>query len=354
MPDGQSSVGTNESGLLMQYRKLGHDGPKVSALGFGGWPMGGSRYGAKDDGEGISAVQCALETGVTLFDTAVAYGLGHSESILGRALKNNWNDVVVVTKTGIVWEADRRIFVRDSRPASIRSQCEDSLRALGTDRIDVYLIHWPDPDTPIDETMREMERLRTEGKIGYVGVSNFSTDQMDEARKVLPIVANQVGYHMLDRRHADKIIPYCAAQGIGVMAYGSLAHGVLTGTFDVNQQFADDDWRKPGYAFGLPLFHPDFLADTLEAVDEITSAARSADLTTAQMALRWVLNEPAVSTALVGFRNPSEVDLAVAAVEASLPYGVMDGPNAATLDAYRRLRAAEQPQDSIGPGRRAN
>jgi len=338
----------------MQYRTLGDHGPQVSALGFGCWPMGGSRYGSTDDGEEITAVQRALDAGVTLFDTAAGYGIGHSESVLGRALKDKWNDVVVVTKTGIVWEDERGVFVRDSRPASIRVQCEESLRVLGADRIDVYLIHWPDPDTPIDETMREMERLRAEGKIGYVGVSNFSTVQMDQAREVLPIVANQVGYHMLDRRHADKIIPYCADHGIGVMAYGSLAHGVLTGTFDVDPKFEDDDWRKPGYAFGLPLFHSDFLADTLEAVDEVTSAAHTADLTTAQLALRWVLNEPAISTALVGFRNSDEVDLAVSAVEVSLPAGVMDGANAATLDAYRRLHAAEQPQDSIGPRRRTN
>ena len=204
----------------MQYRTLGDHGPQVSALGFGCWPMGGSRYGSTDDGEEISAVQRALDAGVTLFDTAAGYGIGHSESVLGRALKDKWNDVVVVTKTGIVWEEERGVFVRDSRPASIRVQCEESLRVLGADRIDVYLIHWPDPDTPIDETMREMERLRAEGKIGYVGVSNFSTVQMDQAREVLPIVANQVGYHMLDRRHADNIIPYCADHGIGVMAYG--------------------------------------------------------------------------------------------------------------------------------------
>ena len=129
---------------------------------------------------------------------------------------------------------------------------------------------------------------------------------------------------------------------------------MLTGTFDVDPKFEDDDWRKPGYAFGLPLFHSDFLADTLEAVDEVTSAARTADLTTAQLALRWVLKEPAISTALVGFRNSDEVDLAVSAVEIPLPAGVMDEANAATLDAYRRLHAAEQPQDSIGPRRRTN
>ena len=157
----------------------------------------------------------------------------------------------------------------------------------------------------MDETMRAMEDLKDEGKIGHVGVSNFSTALMDQALVVSPIVANQVGYHMLDRRHADEIIPYCAANGIGVMAYGSLAHGVLTGAFKPDHRFEEGDWRKAGDAFGLPLFHPDYLPETLEAVDEVTAAAEQVGLTTPQLALRWVLDEPAISTALIGFRTPA-------------------------------------------------
>jgi len=338
----------------MQYRKLGDTGPEVSALGFGGWPMGGARYGSIDNDQATAAIGRALDLGVTLFDTAVAYGLGTSESLMGNALQGHWDDIVVVTKTGIVPSPDNPdAFLRDSRPDTIKSQCDFSLKALGTDFIDVYLIHWPDYETPMDETMRAMEDLKAQGKIGHVGVSNFSTALMDEALAFSPIVANQVGYHMLDRRHADEIIPYCAANGIGVMAYGSLAHGVLTGAFKPDHQFEEGDWRAMGNAFGLPLFHPDYLPETLEAVDEVTSAAEQAGLTTPQLALRWVLDEPAISTALVGFRTPAEVDAAVAALEADLPDGLMSTPNQATFQAYQRLLAAGSPTTTDqGPGRR--
>ena len=339
----------------MQYRKLGNTGPEVSALGFGGWPMGGARYGSIDNDLATAAIGRALDLGVTLFDTAVAYGLGTSESLMGNALQGHWDDIVVVTKTGIVPEPDNPdAFIRDGRPETIKSQCDFSLKALGTDHIDVYLIHWPDFDTPRDETMRAMEDLKAEGKIGHVGVSNFSTALMDECLAVSPIVANQVGYHMLDRRHADEIIPYCADNGIGVMAYGSLAHGVLTGAFKPDHQFEEGDWRALGNAFGLPLFHPDYLPETLEAVDEVTAAAEQVGLTTPQLALRWVLDEPAISTALVGFRTPAEVDAAVEALEADLPDDLMTGPNQATFEAYQRLLAGGAPTTrEQGPSRRA-
>ena len=338
----------------MQYRKLGNTGPEVSALGFGGWPMGGARYGSIDNDQATAAIGRALDLGITLFDTAVAYGLGTSESLMGNALQGHWDDIVIVTKTGIVPSPDDPdVFLRDGRPETIKSQCEISLQILGTDHINVYLIHWPDYETPMDETMRAMEDLKDEGKIGHVGVSNFSTTLMDEACAVTPIVANQVGYHMLDRRHADEIIPYCAANGIGVMAYGSLAHGVLTGAFKPDHQFEEGDWRATGHAFGLPLFHPDFLPETLEAVDEVTAAAEQVGLTTPQLALRWVLDEPAISTALIGFRTPAEVDAAVAALEADLPEGLMTGPNTATFEAYQRLLAAGEPTTrNVGPSRR--
>lgn len=338
----------------MQYRTFGDSGLKVSALGFGGWPMGGARYGSIDNDQATAAIGRALDLGITLFDTAVAYGLGTSESLMGNALQGHWDDVVVVTKTGIVPSPDDPdVFLRDGRAETIKAQCETSLKILGTDHINVYLIHWPDYDTPMDETMRAMEDLKDEGKIGHVGVSNFSTALMDEARAVTPIVANQVGYHMLDRRHADEIIPYCADNNIGVMAYGSLAHGVLTGAFKPDHEFEEGDWRKAGNAFGLPLFHPDFLPETLEAVDEVTAAAEQVGLTTPQLALRWVLDEPAISTALVGFRTPAEVDAAVAALEANLPEGLMTVPNTATFEAYQRLLAAGSPDTrDQGPSRR--
>ena len=336
----------------MKARTLGHPDLKVSVLGFGGWPMGGTQYGATRDDQEVDAIHAALDAGITLFDTAAGYGLGHSEELMGRALNGHWADVVVVTKCGIVFDHDANVFRRDSRGATITAACVDSLRRLGADHIDVFLIHWPDFDTPIEETMRAMEQLVETGKVRFVGVSNFSPDLLDQARAVFPIVTDQVGYHLLDRRREADVIPYCRASGVGIMAYGSLAHGVLSGAFGPETTFAETDWRHAGYAFGLPLFHPDHFSANLEAVESLRPLADSAGLSLPQLAIRWVLREPAVATALVGFRNAEEVRSGVAAIEAEVPNELLERASAITKPAYERMGRDELPFERIGPRRR--
>ena len=260
--------------------------------------------------------------------------------------------MIVVTKFGIEHDESVKANRLDARPATLRRSCERSLRNLGMDHVDVFLHHWPDPDTPIADTMGAARELVDEGKVRFVGVSNYTSEQMIEASAVLPIVANQVGYHMLDRRHAEARFPACEEHGVGVMAYGSLAHGVLAGQFTADTKLDEDDWRGTGYAFGLPLFRADHLPRNLEVVDQLQALAAQAGLDLPQLALRWVIENQTVSTALVGFRNPDEVAAAVAAVDADVPADVMQQADAATRAAYERMLADELPPADLGPLRR--
>ena len=325
---------------------------RVSVVGFGGWPMGGRFYGAAMDAEATSTIHAAIDQGINLFDTAAGYGMGHSEELMGAAMRGRRDEVIVVSKFGIDRDESVAAYRRDGRPAAVRRGCERSLRNLGVDHIDVFLHHWPDPDTPIADTMGAAKELVDEGKVRFVGVSNYTPGQMAEAAAELPIVANQVGYHMFDRRHAEAIFPACEEHGVGVMAYGSLAHGVLAGQFTADIKLNDDDWRATGFAFGLPLFHADHLPQNLEVVDQVGALAEQAGLDLPQLALRWVIENSTVSTALVGFRNPAEVAAAVAAAAADVPAAVMQEADAATRDAYERMRADEQPPAEVGPLRR--
>ncbi|MDE2991183.1 MAG: aldo/keto reductase [Chloroflexota bacterium] len=336
----------------MQYRKMGTPELRVSVVGFGGWPMGGRFYGAAMDDEATSTIHAAIDYGINLFDTAAGYGFGHSEKLMGAALRGRRDEVIVVTKFGIEHDPSVQANRLDARPATVRRSCECSLRNLGMDHVDVFLHHWPDPDTPIADTMGTCKELVDEGKVRFVGVSNYTPEKMAEAAAVLPMVANQVGYHMLDRRHAERRFPACEEHGVGVMAYGSLAHGVLAGQLTADTKLDEEDWRGTGYAFGLPLFRADHLPRNLEVVHQVRSLAQQVGLELPQLALRWVIENPTVSTALVGFRNPGEVATAVAAAEADVPAAVMQAADAATRAAYERMLADELPPADLGPLRR--
>src|SRR5579883_2950721 len=209
----------------MEYRHMGKSDLVVSAIGFGCWEMGGN-YGAIDTQEVTTAIRRALDLGVTLFDTARGYGAGRSEEILGRALGADRKNVVVVTKCAIPTRPDQKPR-RDARYDSIMKDVELSLQSLGTDYIDLLLVHWPDPDTPIPESMRALNDLRGAGKVRYVGVSNFSAAQLRVCKQFAPVIANQVGYNLFDRRWEYEMFPTAQELGIGIMAYGPLAHGLL-------------------------------------------------------------------------------------------------------------------------------
>ncbi|HHX42788.1 MAG TPA: aldo/keto reductase [Chloroflexi bacterium] len=299
----------------METRTFGDSDLRCSALGFGTWEMGTTEYGAIDVDEACRAVREAIDRGITLFDTAEAYGPYHSEELLCRALGPRRKDVVIVTKVGFNINAEPRVVGRCSKRDYIIARAEGCLRRLGTDWIDLLLIHWPDHDTPYEEPIEALENLKAAGKIRHYGVSNFSPAMMHVCERVGHLTANQMGYHMFDRRAERAVLPYCQDHGIGFMAYGTLAFGLLSGAFTPATTFVDWDWRSRGYAFDLPLFRKDMFERELRVVERLKELAARYDKSVAQLAIAWVLGHPAVTVALVGMRNPRELDENVAAAD---------------------------------------
>jgi aryl-alcohol dehydrogenase-like predicted oxidoreductase len=253
----------------MEYRRFGRTELKVSAIGFGCWEIGGT-YGRIDEGGFQRAVAQAIDGGITCFDTAEAYGMGVSEEALARALGTRRREVVVATKFGVGYEEMPNR--RDSSRARILASIDKSLRRLGTDYVDIYLVHWPDPQTPLDETMGALDEIVRQGKARYVGVSNFRPAQIEEAMRRRRIDVVQYAWNMFDRRMQAEIFPYCAAQEIGVMAYGSLAYGMLSGAFRAGMSFDENDWRSKGGMLGSlnlfrTLFGPEHFPHNLAAVE---------------------------------------------------------------------------------------
>ncbi len=325
----------------MKTRKFGNSDLTVSALGFGGWPMGGTQYGTTDECETKRAVERAVEVGITCFDNAAGYGLGRSEELMGQALAPYRQDVVVVTKCGLTWDAVKKRLFRDSTRQAVIKGCEDSLRRLGMDYVDLMLVHWPDPETPFEETMSALADLRAQGKIRYAGVSNFMPGMMEESLRHLDIVANQAGYSIFERRVERDVLPFCEAHGIGLMAYGSLAHGLLSGTMTEETEFENWDWRATQNAFGMPLFRQGFFQRNVCTANRLGKIADGAGMSLPDLAMAWVLGRSTVTTALVGFRTPSEVDAAATATDRDLPADLLEQVNAISDEAYGRNVAGE-------------
>jgi aryl-alcohol dehydrogenase-like predicted oxidoreductase len=305
----------------MRYRAFGRTGMQVSVVGFGCWPIAGDRYGAIEDGEAVKAIHRALERGVNCVDTAPAYGAGHSEEVVGRALEGRRKDVILVTKCGVKPPPPGQLGpLRDSSRANILREVDASLKRLHTDWVDVLLVHWPDAGTPFDETMRALDEVVSTGRARFVGVSNFTGAMMAECMRTRRIDVIQVGYHMLDRRQEAETFPHCLVEGIGVMGYGSLGHGLLTGAFTAATTFDPArDWRGHGVAFGQPIFRGENFARNVAVVERLRrEVAEPRGVPLSQVALAWVLGHPAVSTALVGARTPAEVDANDAGAELDL------------------------------------
>ena len=293
----------------MEYRQFGKTDLKVSAIGFGCWEIGGT-YGRIDESEFERAVAQAIDSGITCFDTAEAYGMGVSEEALARALGPRRNQVVIATKFGVGY--DEMPNRRDSSPARVFASIERSLQRLRADHVDIYLVHWPDPLTPLAETLAALDDIVRQGKARYVGVSNFRLGQIEEAMRLRRVDAVQYAWNMFDRRMRTEIFPYCAAQQIGVMAYGSLAYGMLSGAFHSGMRFEESDWRsKAGNLGSLNLFRtlfgPEHFQRNLASVEELRPLAAKYGKSLPQFALRWTLSNPVVGTALVGFRTAAEV-----------------------------------------------
>ncbi|HEV2099705.1 MAG TPA: aldo/keto reductase [Stellaceae bacterium] len=293
----------------MEFRQFGRTDLKVSAIGFGCWEIGGT-YGRTDESQFQRAVAQAIDNGITCFDTAEAYGMGVSEEALGRAIGSRRDDVVIATKFGVGYEEMPNR--RDSSRARVLASIDKSLQRLHTDHIDIYLVHWPDPLTSLDETLGALDEIVRQGKARYIGVSNFRLTQIEEAMRRRRIDVVQYAWNMFDRRMHAEIFPYCAAQQIGVMAYGSLAYGMLSGTFHTGVLFDENDWRSRGGNLGSlnlfrTLFGSEHFPRNLAAVEELKRVAEKYGKSLPQFALRWTLSNPVVGTALVGFRTPDEV-----------------------------------------------
>ena len=293
----------------------------TSVIGFGTWPIGGARYGASDDEEATQAIHAALDAGITCFDTAPSYGNGHAEALLGNALGSRRKDVLVATKGGMLWDEKSFVLGQDSSRTHLESGLDASLQRLGTDYVDIFMIHWPDGNTPLADVAESLEYLVSTGKTRAVGVSNFTNEQLREINSAMtdqPITTEQVGYSLLDRRWANNAFATCAELNIGVMAYGPLAHGLLTGALDRDSEFDATDWRAAGVIFGQPLLTPENRTTNLLVFEELRTLAGQIGMTLPQLATAWVLSNDVVTVALIGARNRREIDEAAEAAEMTL------------------------------------
>lgn len=294
----------------MRHAPLGQSGIRASVIGLGTWPIGGWLWGGTDESESIRAIHAALDAGVNLIDTAPVYGLGLAEELVGKALRGRRGQAVVATKCGLAWhtalgrldfEAYGRRVHRYLGRDSIRYELEQSLRRLETDRIDLYQTHWPDPTTPVAETMQTLLDLKKEGKIRAIGVSNTTAENIERHRRLGPVDSDQEKYSMLDRAAEPELLPYDQSHGVAFLAYSPLAFGLLTGTISPDRRFPPDDMRSEN-----PRFRPDLIRRINSILAETEPVARARGLSLAQLVLAWTLAAPGVTHALVGARNPEQ------------------------------------------------
>ncbi len=292
----------------MQMRRLGNTDLHLTTIGFGAWAAGGPwqfGWGPQDDNDSIAAIQRALDLGINWIDTAPAYGLGHSEEVVGQAIRGRRDQLIVATKCGRTWDdpGTRAIFGRLKR-WSVRQEAEASLRRLGVDTIDLYQVHWPRPDEDIVEAWEEIARLVSEGKVRYAGVSNFNAEQIRRLQPIHPVASLQPPYNFLERDVEQGLLQLCAANGIGVVAYSPMASGLLTGKYTLENlsRLAPDDWRRNSRHFQEPE-----LRANLGLVDRLRLIARRHGRTPGQLAVAWVLRRPEITAAIVGGRNPEQV-----------------------------------------------
>jgi aryl-alcohol dehydrogenase-like predicted oxidoreductase len=303
----------------MQTRLLGTSDLAITPLGFGAWAIGGGDWafgwGTQDDGDSIAAIREALDEGVNWIDTAPVYGLGRSEEVVARALEGVRDRPFIFTKCGRVWDEHRQIGKRLAA-ASVRAECEASLRRLRVERIDLYQIHWPEPDEQVEEGWTELARLREEGKVRWIGVSNFSVAQLERAARIAPITSLQPPFSLLRREVEPEILPWCRAHDVGVLAYSPLASGLLTGAWSRARREAlpEDDWRK----HKNPLFQEPAFSRHLALVETLRGIAAARGTTPGAVALAWVLAHPAITGAIVGARRAGQFAEVAAAAALAL------------------------------------
>ena len=290
----------------MEKRRLGNSDLDITVLGIGAWAMGGGNWkfgwGPQDDAESIAAVHTALEGGVNWIDTAAVYGLGHAEVVVGKAVKDLAEKPLLFTKCARVWNESREIGKRLKRD-SVISECEASLRRMQVDVIDLYQIHWPEPDEDIEEGWEACAQLQKAGKVRWIGVSNFSVSQLDRVWKIAPVTSLQPPYNLLVRGIEQNQLPWCEAHGVGVLAYSPMRSGLLTGkmTRDRIAAMPDDDHRQH-----VPDFQEPRLSRNLEFVELLRSIGAKHNCSPGEVAIAWTLKNPGITGAIVGMRNASQ------------------------------------------------
>jgi aryl-alcohol dehydrogenase-like predicted oxidoreductase len=304
----------------VEKRTFGKTGMEITPIGFGSWAIGGSgwaaAWGPQDDEEAVGAIRRAVELGMNWIDTAAVYGLGHSEELVARALKHvpESDRPYVFTKCSLVWD-ERGEVHNVLKKDSVKRECEESLRRLQTDVIDLYQIHWPRPNEDIEEGWSALSELKEEGKVRYIGVSNFNVSQMERAQRIAPVETLQPPYNMLNRGIEEEILPYCAKQDVGVIVYSPMRSGLLTGkmTRERVQNLPSDDWRRNKSDFQEPR-----LSKNLELVELLREMGTEHGRSPGEVAIAWTLRHPAVTAAIVGGRRPDQVDGIIGAAEFSL------------------------------------
>lgn len=291
----------------MQLRQLGNSDLKITPIGIGAWAMGGPdwafSWSAQDDRDSIAAIHAALDAGINWIDTAPVYGLGHSEEVVAQALAGRADKPLVFTKCGRVW-SDARQIGKSLQAASIRQECEASLRRLRVDTIDLYQIHWPEPDEEIEEGWAECAKLQAEGKVRWIGVSNFNVSQLQRAQAIAPVTSLQPPYSLIRREYEPEVLPYALTENIGVLAYSPMGSGLLTGTMTRERiaGLAADDWRARNPQFQEPL-----LTRNLALADKLKEIAARHGRNAGEAAIAWTLNNPTVTGAIVGVRSAEQV-----------------------------------------------
>lgn len=299
----------------MQIRQLGNSDLNITSLGIGAWAIGGSgwkfAWGPQDDDQSVAAIHKALDAGLNWIDTAAVYGLGHSEEVVARALKGRSQKPYVFTKCERIWDEKGEIG-KSLKAESIRRECEASLRRLQVDVIDLYQIHWPEPDEQIEEGWAEMAKLQTEGKVRWLGVSNFGVEQMRRIQPIAPITSLQPPYSIVSPEIEQEILPFAKANNIGVIVYSPMKSGLLTGKMTRERIAAmpEDDFRQRTPAFQEPL-----LTRNLGLVELLREIGDAHGLTPGEVAIAWTLRHPAVTAAIVGLRSPEQVDGVIGAAD---------------------------------------
>ena len=307
----------------MEKRQLGNSDLHITTLGIGAWAIGGGGWngsmGPQNESDSIPAVHAALDHGINWIDTAALYGLGHSEEVVARALKGRTPRPYVFTKCERVWDSNGTIGAC-LKAESVRRECESSLRRLQTDVIDLYQIHWPEPDEEIEEGWTELARLQKEGKVRYIGVSNFNISQMERAQGIAPITSLQPPYSIVTRAIEKEILPLAVQNNIGVIVYSPMSAGLLTGamTHERVANFAAEDWRRNLHNFQEPL-----LSRNLRLVERLRAIGNGHERTPGEVAIAWTLNNPAVTGAIVGFRSVKQVSGVIGAAVFRLLPGEM-------------------------------